>query len=76
MNKQQILHNVARVFFVGASAAILLAFLEWGVELSGASLIGNAYSPGRLLELSAALLVFVITVLLWDIRNELRSERS
>jgi hypothetical protein len=76
MDMQRILHIVGRVLFIGASAAILLAILEFAVEFFGTSLIGYSYSPGRLLELSAALLVFVMTILLWDIRNKLSSDQS
>ena len=42
MDKRTILHNSARVVFIGASAAILLAFLELGAHVLDASLIGHA----------------------------------
>ena len=41
MDKQRILHTSAQVVFIGASAAILLAFLELGAQFFGASLIRN-----------------------------------
>ena len=75
MNKHDILHNSARIVFIGASAAILLAFLELGAQFFGTSLIGNLYPPGRIIELAAALLVLVIAITLREIRDELRAGR-
>lgn len=72
MNIESVLRIAARAAFVGAVGAIALGFIEWIVQLFGQSLIANAYAPGRLLELAAALLVFVIVVLLRQIRDELR----
>jgi hypothetical protein len=76
MNKHDILHNSARIVFIGASAAILLAFLELGAQFFGTSLIGHAYAPGRILELSATLLIYVLTVLVWEVLEEMRSRRT
>ena len=76
MTLQDLLHNLARVLLVGASAGILLAFLELIAQFFATSLIGEAYPPGRLLELSATLLVFVIAVFLREIRDALRAKQS
>ncbi len=75
MDKQRILHTIAQVVFIGASAAIVLAFLELGAQFFGASLIGNLYPPGRIIELAAALLVLVIAITLREIRDEIRAGR-
>ena len=64
----------SRTVFTIATATILLAFVEGFVELFGGSLISRFYSPGRLLELAATLLVFVIVQLLRQIRDELKSD--
>ena len=76
MDKRSILHTSARVVFVGASAAILLAFVELGLQFLDTSLIGATYSPGRLLELSAALLIFVLTVFVWEVLTELKARQA
>ena len=76
MDKRSILHTSAQVVFIGASAAILLAFIEAGVQLLGNSLIGNTYAPGRILELSATLLIYVLTVLVWEVLAELKSRQT
>ena len=76
MNKHDILHNSARIVFIGASAAILLAFLELGAQFFGTSLIGRAYAAGRILELSATLLIYVLTVLVWEVLAEIKSRQT
>ncbi len=65
---------LARTLFLFAAAAIAFAFLEWIAEFFDYSLT-EAYSAGRVLELAATLLVFVIAVLLRQIRNELRAKQ-
>ena len=63
----------ARTVFIIATMTILLAFAEGFAQLFGQSLISRIYAPGRLLELAATLLVFVIVQLLRQIRDELRA---
>lgn len=69
------LSNSMRLAFIGAAALIAMAFLEWAVQFLGYSLVGPWYTAGRLLEIAAALLVYVIAVLLREIREELRTKR-
>ena len=76
MITQILLHNVARLVFLGASAMIALAFIEGTAQLFGTTLIARMYGPGRLLELAAALMVFVIVVLLREIRDALRARQT
>jgi hypothetical protein len=73
MDKHRILHNSARAVFLGAAAAIVLAFVEWGANFLGSSLIGYAYAPGRILELSATLLIYVVAVFAGGILRQLQS---
>ena len=73
MNLEFVYKYFARTLFVIASVAIAVAFLEWIGKFVGFSLIGEMYTAGRLLELAAALLVFVVAVLLRQIRDELRT---
>lgn len=72
---QTFLHNLARLVLFGAIATNLLAFAELILQFAGISLIGKVYTPGRLIELAAALLVLVIAILLFEIRDELRAKR-
>ncbi len=76
MTIQTCMHYVARSVFVGALAAILLAFMELLAQLADTSLIANLYPPGRLIELAAALLVLVIAITLREIRDELQAGRQ
>ncbi len=78
MNFESVYKYVARTLFIIASAAIAVAFLERTAHVFGFSIIGEIYSggPGRLLQLAATLLVFVIAVLLRQIRDELRTGRG
>jgi len=76
MNVQFADRYFARTVFVIATTTILLAFAEGIAELFGRSLLAYTYSPGRLLEIAATLLIFVIVQLLRQIREELSSARS
>lgn len=69
MTIKTILHQLSRVTLVGSAGAIILAFLELAAQFVGISLIANMYSPGRLIELAAALLVLVIAITLYEIRD-------
>lgn len=70
MNIQTTLNYLSQILFFGATAGILLAFAELLAGAAGFSLIANTYPAGRLIELSAALLVFVIAVTLREIRDK------
>jgi len=76
MNLEFVYKHFARTLFMIASVAIAVAFLEWIGDIVGFSLIGEMYTAGRLVELAAALLVFVIAVLLRQIRDELRTSQG
>ena len=76
MNFEFVYKHFPRVIFIIASIGIVAAFLEWIGDFVGFSVTGDMYSAGRLLELSAALLVFVVAVLLRQIRDELRAGQT
>ena len=67
---------LAKSLFVLAAIAILVAFLELVAQFLNVSVVFKLYSPGRLIELSALLLIFVIAVLIRQIRDELRKSNS
>lgn len=71
-----LLNNSMRVLFIASAALIALAFIEWAAQLVGTTLVGRWYSAGRLLEIAATLLVYVIAVYLREIRDELRSNQT
>jgi uncharacterized membrane protein YjjP (DUF1212 family) len=63
---------VCRLFFGTAFVLLAISVLEKAAILMGYSILRRAYTPGRLLELSALLVVFVIALLLRQIREELK----
>ena len=64
-----------RSFFILALAIFLFAL--WGrfIELFGWKYSFLPYSPGRLLEFSGILLVFVIAMLVRQIREEIKAKK-
>ena len=73
MSVDLFLHNLARVVFVGAVAALFLAFVELAAQRVGTSVVAGSYAPGRIIELAAALLVLVIAITLREIRDALKA---
>ena len=69
MNLQSMM---SRFFFFGAFVLLLLAGLEKVVNLFGYTILRDTYRAGRLLEFATILLVFVIAILLRQIREDLR----
>jgi len=64
------LATVVAVVFVG------LAGLELLANLFNQTILRQIYTPGRLLEFAAILILFVIAVLLRQLRNEVRASRK
>ena len=73
MNLQLIDRYFSRALFIAASILVFLAIAEAFIQIFGISLISRVYSPGRMLDLSATLLAFVVVQLLRQIRNSLRA---
>jgi hypothetical protein len=65
-----------RLFFVGAFVLLALAVLERIVNAFGYTIILGSFRPGRLLEFSAILLLFVTVLVLRQVRDEMRSRPS
>jgi hypothetical protein len=62
---------VVRILFVGAFALMGLAVLEWLANLLGYTVLLEATLPSRLLEIAATVMVFVIALVLRQIRDRL-----
>ena len=69
MNMTMIYHLFARLFFFLALGILSVAIIEIFLNFLDYTILRGTYSAGRLIELSAALLVFVIIVLLRQIRD-------
>jgi len=61
----------SRIFFAVASLLLLIAIVDWILGLFGCTFSWLQYQPGRLLEFAAYIMVFVIILLLRQIREKL-----
>ena len=64
---------VSRIFFAAAFVLVGFAIAERAVYAFGYTFLRGAFSGGRLLEIAAMVLIFVIALLLRQIREQLRS---
>jgi len=69
MGLDKLISYVSRLFFAVAFLMGALAIFERIANLVGFTLLRGMYNPGRMLELAALLLIFVIAVLLRQIRD-------
>ncbi len=67
---------VYRFFFLGASVLLILAVTERAANTFGYTILRGYYTGGRLLEFSAILMIFVIALLLRQLREEVRNRRT
>ena len=72
MGVEKISHYGSRAFFIVALALFTAALVELALVLLGVA-PPIRYQPGRLIEFAAMFLIPVITVLLRQIREELRT---
>lgn len=73
MGIDKLIGAASRVFFLAAFALLFIAVWERIVNYFGYSFLGTSYTPGRMLEFAAVLLLFVIAILLRQMRDEKRS---
>ena len=66
---------ITRIAFIVAVAGAVLAIFERLAYAMGYTLLRGTISGGRLLEISAILAIFVIALLLREIRDLLRTQR-
>ena len=67
---------LSRVLFLAAFLLLAIAVLERLVNYVGYTIVGAAYTSGRLLEFAAMMLLFVIAILLRQTREELRKRSA
>ena len=67
---------LSRVFFVLAFVLLGISILEGLVNIGGYTILRGTYTAGRLLELAALLLVFVLAVVLRQVRDEMRKRNA
>ena len=76
MNITMIYRLFARLFFFLALGILSVAIIEILVNFLDYTILRGAYTAGRLIELSAALMVFVIAILLRQIRDGATTQSS
>ena len=75
MNFVDKLSSIAyRLFCFAASALLVLAVAERVANFFGYTILREAFAGMRLLEFAAVLLIFVVALILRQLRNELRKE--
>ncbi len=72
MNLDKLTSTLSRLFLSGAFVLIVLAVSERMAEFGGFTITRPYYTAGRLVEFSTMLLVFVVALLLRQIRDELK----
>ena len=75
MNLDKLSSLFSRVLFAVAIVLMALAVLEKIVNVNGYTIVRN-YEPGRMLELSATMMIFVIAVLLRQVREAAHGKSS
>ena len=73
MNIDKISSVIARLFFAGALLLLALAVWERFANAVGYTVIRGAFTASRLIELAVILVIFVIALLLRQIREGLKS---
>lgn len=72
MGSDKVLSTLSRVLFLASFVLLAIAVLERFINYFGYTILGASYTPGRMLEFAAIMLLFVIAILLRQSREELR----
>ena len=62
---------LSRLFFAVASIVLVIAVIDWILRMGGTTLSFISYQPGRLFEFAAILMIFVMVLLLRQIREKI-----
>ena len=73
MTNSQPEQRAPRILFGVAAVLLVVALLEAGIQVLGFNFISRYFSAGRLMELAATLILFVIVLLLRQIRDSVRN---
>jgi hypothetical protein len=65
---------ISRLLMLLVGILFIVAVWEWIAQWFGYTLTWMPYGPGRLLELAAIMAIFVMTLLLRQIRDALRNK--
>ena len=77
MDLQKLTSIASRIFFFGSFLLLAIAVLEKLANHFGYTILRvTAYGPARLLELASVLLLFVLALLLRQVREELKKPKT
>ncbi len=65
----------SRIFFAIALIILVMAIVNWILGVFGWTVSWLTYTPGRLFEFSSMLMIFVVVLLLRQIRERLKAGR-
>jgi hypothetical protein len=75
MNLDRLGSLISHVFSMVAFLLLALSVVEWLANVFGYTILSQRYRPGRLMELAAIFTVFVVALLLRQVRQEIRKGR-
>ena len=75
MNTTKLYSLICRIFFGLAFLLFGLSVLEKLLVFMGRNLFGGLYTAGRLFEFATLLMIFVIALLLREIREQLKQNK-
>ena len=76
MDLDRLISLIARGSTAVAALLVTLAVAEWVANFFQYTILRGTYAPGRLLEFAAIVLLFVITVMLRQVRDAVRAGRT
>ncbi len=76
MDLEKLNSIVCRIFFLGSFLLLAIAVLEFALNRFGYTVLhASNYTAHRLLELAVVLLIFVVALLLRQVREELKKAK-
>ena len=66
---------ISRLFFFMAFLLLVVAVIERATNTFGYTILGETYTAGRLLDFSVVLLIFVLALLMRQVREQLKLTR-
>ena len=72
MNIDKLSSAISRVFFFTAMLLVLLAVIDRLLNWFGYTVLPGPYTPGRLLQYAGAFMIFVVALLLREVREEIK----
>ena len=76
MNLDRLGSLLGHVFAVVAFVLLAVGVVEWLANVLGYTMLNQVYRPGRLIEFAALFAVFVVALLLRQVRQEIRKGRA